>query len=52
MESFHDPTEEPTKETMVDEHQSAEYSIAEWKCKSSLQRVNLVKDYDLFVLIK
>ncbi len=52
MKDFHDPTEEPTKETMVDEHQSAEYSLAEWKCKSSLLRVNLVKDHDLFVLIK
>ena len=30
---LHEPTEEPTIERMVDEHDDANYSIEQWKCK-------------------
>ena len=30
----HIPEKEPTIEPIVDEHQDAEYTIAQWKCKS------------------
>ncbi len=33
FEHLHDPMEEPSSETLVDEHQDATYPIAKWKCK-------------------
>jgi hypothetical protein len=54
---FHDPMEEPTKETLVDEHRDAVYSIEEWKCKSlerkiSMLLANFLEDDYRFVSIK
>jgi hypothetical protein len=32
FEDLHDPTDEPSAEPLIDEHQDATYPITKWKC--------------------